>query len=273
MSKISYPCKICYKTFKSVYGLSGHKLSHFPRTKLQLKNKGALITKQKFKNIRLNYYKNPFNCLQCKIILSYKQKNNKFCTKSCSAKFNNSRRKPRTFESKQKTSNALKGRTFKRTRIKTPLYMGPHTKLSGYRKCKCCKNMFWSVNNRVCCSPECARKNSTYRKIIHEYNHNEKIIFLESSWEVKMAEWLDNNNIEWIRPNHIPWIDSNGKQRRYFPDFYLPKHNIYLDPKNSYQIKIGQEKLATISQKITLKYGTVKQIIDWLGDPVTIRKF
>ena len=56
-------------------------------------------------------------------------------------------------------------------------------------------------------------------------------VWFDSSWEVIVAESLDENNIEWIRPKcGFVWKDT----RRYYPDFYLPAYDIYLDPKNPY---------------------------------------
>lgn len=125
-------------------------------------------------------------------------------------------------------------------------------------------HMLWqriqTSNKKQTCSPECQRMNSTYRKIVHEYAHNGEILKLESSWEVEIARWLDKSGINWTRPKHIPWNDAQGKKRRYFPDFYLPDLGIYLDPKNSYQIKISEEKLAVITSKVTLIYGEVEHI-------------
>ena len=46
------------------------------------------------------------NCLQCNTPLP--AHNKKFCNSSCAAKYNNSRRKPRSVESKLKTSLAIK---------------------------------------------------------------------------------------------------------------------------------------------------------------------
>ena len=40
----------------------------------------------------------------------------------------------------------------------------------------------------------------------------------------------------------------NGESHLYFPDFYLPEYNVYLDPKNDYLIKTGQARLG-ISDK------------------------
>ena len=88
-----------------------------------------------------------------------------------------------------------------------------------------------------------------YRKTF-EYNG----IFLESSYELRVAKELDKNNIKWIRPKRLKWIDDSGKQRHYTPDFYLNDFNIYLDPKNDYLIKIDSVKvnLCSIQNNVTI---------------------
>ena len=72
----------------------------------------------------------------------------------------------------------------------------------------------------------------TYNKS-HEYNG----IYFDSKWEVAVAKSLDQNNIRWIRPDRLFYIDNENKQRYYYPDFYLPDYDIYLDPKNDYLLK------------------------------------
>lgn len=214
-----------------------------------------------------NYYiENPRTCLQCASIISRYKRKNKFCCRSCSAKHNNTNRQHSTL-TKQKISSALKAINHKPIRKKPIIvqesYKPPFTKLYGIGKCTCCDVAFWRLtSNRKTCSPECQRKNSTYRKIIHEYEHNGEIILLESSWEVTIAKWLDIRHIDWCRPKHLVWYDMNNKLRRYFPDFYLPMYDIYLDPKNDYQISISQEKLNYFNNKIRLIYGSVEHIIN-----------
>ena len=70
---------------------------------------------------------------------------------------------------------------------------------------------------------------------------------LDSSWEEELAKRLDQLNIEWIRPElPIQYLTPDGKLHNYFPDFYLPKYDIFLDPKNSYAIQVQKEKLDII---------------------------
>ncbi len=77
-----------------------------------------------------------------------------------------------------------------------------------------------------------------YRKTF-EYNGT----VLESSFELSLAQDLDANNVTWIRPKRLWWTDDNGLKRHYTPDFYLPDHDVYLDPKNDYLIKVDSEKI------------------------------
>ena len=54
---------------------------------------------------------------------------------------------------------------------------------------------------------------------------------------------MDKDNIEWLRPNPIKWVDKNGCIRNYFPDFYLPEYDLFLDPKNPAAYKQQIEKV------------------------------
>lgn len=61
-------------------------------------------------------------------------------------------------------------------------------------------------------------------------------IKLDSTYEVKFAQDLDNNNIKWSRPTPLNWTDANGKEHLYYPDFYIEEFNVYVDTKNDYLI-------------------------------------
>jgi len=70
-----------------------------------------------------------------------------------------------------------------------------------------------------------------------------KGVRLDSSWELVLAKRLDEQSIEWNRPNPIPWVDNEQITHNYFPDFYLPEYDLFLDPKNPYAIKAQKKKL------------------------------
>ena len=58
----------------------------------------------------------------------------------------------------------------------------------------------------------------------------------------------------------------NDKSRRYFPDFYLPKYDIYLDPKNPYLMQKDFFKMEIIKSMISIIYGDLECIIKQLED-------
>lgn len=93
-----------------------------------------------------------------------------------------------------------------------------------------------------------AALNSDHRRLkksIHYYNG----VMMDSTWEVELAKRLDNINVKWIRPNPLSWIDSTGVNHHYFPDFYLPEYDLYLDPKNPYAIERQKEKLNALNEQ------------------------
>ena len=80
-----------------------------------------------------------------------------------------------------------------------------------------------------------------------------------------MASLLDQNNIEWVIPDKaILWLDDNQKEHKYFPDFYLPNLDQYLDPKNPIVIIKQKEKLEKVSKIINLIYGKPSEIMERL---------
>ena len=84
-----------------------------------------------------------------------------------------------------------------------------------------------------------------------------KGVLLDSTWELALAQRLDEQNIKWVRPDPIKWLDNDNVTHNYFPDFYLPDYNLYLDPKNPQAVKTQQEKI-----KILLtQYPNIKLIL------------
>lgn len=80
---------------------------------------------------------------------------------------------------------------------------------------------------------------------------NGNIILLDSSWEEALAKRLDEQKILWVRPvTPIEWIDGNNIVHNYFPDFFLPEHNLYLDPKNPAAYMNQIEKIKILLNKM-----------------------
>lgn len=76
------------------------------------------------------------------------------------------------------------------------------------------------------------------------------IVKLDSAWEEELAKRLDSINISWTRPPAVKWIDRKGVSHNYFPDFYLPDYDVFLDPKNPYAIKAQIDKIECLTEQV-----------------------
>lgn len=260
-------CIIC-REIKSAKGIHSHyNISHTENGYEQHKKIATdtlTARNEANKNHRLDrisaYNHNPKLCANCNEVLPYDIRNGKFCSHSCSAI------KQHAGKKKSKESNLKRSETIKNNRIKFPeLIPAPHYKHDGpsckviHSTCGKCEILILKkIKRRFCdsCANTIKIANGLKTKCI-VYNG----VHLDTSWELKMAVWLDENNINWVRPKFIKWIDSTGKLRKYFPDFYLPDYGIYLDPKNPYVMKLDKEKVETIKRDSILFVGNVNDII------------
>ena len=74
---------------------------------------------------------------------------------------------------------------------------------------------------------------------------------MDSSWELALAKRLDDLGVKWIRPTPVKWVDGNGLTHNYFPDFFLPDFDLYLDPKNPYAVEVQKDKIAILKKQLT----------------------
>lgn len=231
------------------------------------------------------------NCKVCNKEFQYNIKENrKFCSKSCSAIFNNKNREKSSY-----ISNKLKKSkcftcgyelmvnircSINNTKCKDCKRKNRNKNTNNCRKihntefiCKICGNKFLhhKYSTKKTCSDKCKNIASvgirTYqngsRKTTWYFNKNQnKEVLLESSWEVKVAEKLDEYELKWIRPEPIIWYDNKNKKRYYYPDFYLPNFDLYLDPKNPYCMKLDKNKIDFISKSVKLVYGDINKILN-----------
>lgn len=66
-----------------------------------------------------------------------------------------------------------------------------------------------------------------------EYNDN----VFDSYWEFEFVKFLDAHNIKWIRKlSPFIYIYKNS-EHKYFPDLYLPEHDLYIEIKGRYTEK------------------------------------
>lgn len=61
---------------------------------------------------------------------------------------------------------------------------------------------------------------------------------LQGSYEYKFAQKLDELNIKFKSHPHGIKYEINNKKTFYFPDFYIPSKNLYVDTKSNYYLKL-----------------------------------
>lgn len=213
--------------------------------------------------------KTTINCLWCnnQFESTTHKKSRKCCSVDCARKYSQS------FVNKEIHHKSMR-------------LFGDKIKMFPLKKCfTCviCNNSFYKLikskeENHKTCSKKCflellsknSRENPNCGGELGYKHYDYKNIKFDSSWEVVLAKWMDDKNIKWerSRKNHMFWwTDVDGNKRRYYPDFYLPKYNLYLDSKNKYKLSKDQFKLDKVLEenKIVLLYGDVEKIIQQIN--------
>ena len=82
---------------------------------------------------------------------------------------------------------------------------------------------------------------------------------VKGTWELEVAKYLNENDIEWT--NDIEGIEYfwDNKIRLYFPDFYLPKENLYIEVKG-YERERDHAKWEVVDNLIIIKDKEIKEI-------------
>jgi hypothetical protein len=133
--------------------------------------------------------------------------------------------------------------------------------------CKKCKKKFKGIEKRKFCSRKCFLETEIsleHRKKLSsslkgktggyrvksgtgkKYGGYYREIWLDSSWEIKFAQNLDAKNIKWERPTvGIFYTDIYGNRKKYYPDFFIPEKNQFVEIKgyNSPQSKFKLESV------------------------------
>ena len=92
------------------------------------------------------------------------------------------------------------------------------------------------------------RENAGRSKKFRVMDSYGKETVLQSSYELKCSEILNELGVKWIRPKALKY---NGKN--YYADFYLTEYGIYLDPKNSYKATLDYEKINAVQEQNNVK--------------------
>lgn len=203
------------------------------------------------KNTKRALYLTTPNICECGSPKSYEKRNHKFCSSTCAATITNIKR-GRDPSYIKKISDSVSQ------------YRVTHVTPQKYCKvswCACCGSMIKNSNLKTC-SDQCRRRiwsETAKNNPKMGGNKNNRAhgwyespiagrVWLESSYEYRVAVDLDKHNIKWSRPKYLPYT-SGDKQRKYFADFYLEDYDVYLDPKNDFLIPGDTIKINMVSEQ------------------------
>ena len=188
----------------------------------------------------------------------------KCCTKSCAVRYAQTKVDPITHKkSVQRMKSYPRIKEFVcvvcGNKFSKKVNNGVVVKKTCSEKCYSILDSKWTREN-----PNCGGKLG-YRRFRY------KGFTMDSRWEVDLAKWMDEKKIEWDRSKKkymFWWKDENGDERKYFPDFYLPKLNIYLDPKNDFYLQRDLPKLKYVirAHQINLVFGNLDGIKKYIDD-------
>jgi hypothetical protein len=95
-------------------------------------------------------------------------------------------------------------------------------------------------------------------------------MYLHSSYELSLAKSLETHGVKFDRGMHFKYTGVDGKEHRYYPDFYLPEYDVYLDPKNDYLIWKDSEKIKRVQEQNNITVLVLdRESLDW--DSLKIR--
>jgi len=80
---------------------------------------------------------------------------------------------------------------------------------------------------------------------------------VQGTWERDFALFLEENQVEWIRCKPLTYV-LDDKERKYTPDFYLPKYNLYVEIKGYWWGNDKKKMEAVIKQHQDKKFQIVE---------------
>jgi len=206
----------------------------------------------------------------------------------CSMKCANSRG-PRSNDTKEKQSIANKKYADNNAElIKQRSIAGAATRKEKYPAalrslCSICNKILDTKNKSGLCKKHfeestqkdeyIARRKKYARLQVHNKWTNSSV-WLLSSLEIKFYNKLTEENIKWIKPHYVSYITSDGKSHRYFPDFYLPDLDLYVETKGYFwpsdKVKMDLVKKQNPLLKIDMVFeNTIKDYAALSGEVTT----
>lgn len=110
------------------------------------------------------------------------------------------------------------------------------------------------------------KKPGGVKEVFYIYNLKNEKQFIQGSWEKVVVEFFNNKNINWER-NKIgyKYIFENN-EHKYFPDFYLPDYDIYIEVKG-FQTKKDEAKWRDFPfTLLVIKKNEINNLEEWFSN-------
>jgi hypothetical protein len=145
--------------------------------------------------------------------------------------------KPSFFRGKKRSEETIKKMSAWQSNGKSPCIGRKHSKEELEKMSKSMSEFL----SKKCSSPGGKFRNLKFYK---SKNILGQEFLIQGTWELKVSEFLNRNNILWTRGRRIPYVLKNIT-KHYIPDFYLPDSNKYIEVKGWFQEK-DQIKMAAV---------------------------
>ena len=251
---MEHTCSYCGLSFETGPKLGSHKRN------CTLNPKHDEMRRKNAESHRKPTQKYTFTCEKCgdsfELDLSDSQRRRKNCGRFCSRSCANFRVISK--EQRRKTSETLTGRPYE-PRI-------PKTRQRGFRGTKKCKYCGCDTNSidgkptKEYCVPKCGAAKKHTSEVLSNVLKGKtggyrerggrgkgcryKGVWLDSTWELALAQKLDELSISWERDtgrHRFAYVDASGKTRLYFPDFFLPELGCYVEVKGFWTSDVKQK--------------------------------
>jgi hypothetical protein len=114
------------------------------------------------------------------------------------------------------------------------------------------------MSNAVKRNPDSYTKNNVCGRVkLYEYNG----IKLKGKWELRTAQWLDENKVKWENESNPQPYYWNDNWHLYFPDFYIPDHNLYIEVKG-YKTVRDDAKWSQFKEKLVIIDSNIMKILN-----------
>ena len=113
-----------------------------------------------------------------------------------------------------------------------------------------------SMKKAVIEHPESYSSSNINGRVKHyEYNG----FILDGKWELDVAKYLDSKNIKWEKPKKGFEYEWNNSIHLYFPDFYLPEYDYYIEVKG-YQRERDLYKWKVVDNLLIIRKDEINEI-------------